>query len=145
MEQNNINDILGIESSQSHGKDSKATENNNDSDVKLDFHLPQKTLINYGDGAISVLDAIAWITFLLGNLGAIIILATMSTIPDTSRYALSTDTLVNPNGIILGIALLFASVITSTFLWVVCGIARNIIAIRKNSEERLRSIQTTNQ
>ena len=86
--------------------------------------------LNYGQSAINTLNVVANIALIGGIIGAVIIWMTMgyAKIPYSGNEPI-------PNGIVLGFVVLFSSVVTSTLLFVVCGIAENIIAIRKNTEK----------
>ena len=91
---------------------------------------------NYGQNAINILSGLAWIVLISGIIGSIIIWATMGMIRNP-KYDYIDEKIANPAGIILGFEVLFFSVITCAFLIVVCGIAGNLIAIRKNTEKQI--------
>ncbi len=90
--------------------------------------------MDYGQKSIDVLKTVAWIILIVGIIGSITIWATMgSTEQIRPGYSYLTEKIPNPEGIILGFQLFFLSIATSSFLLVICGMAENIIAIRKNT------------
>lgn len=103
----------------------------NDLQKIIDKHYRQK--------ATNILNSLAWVILIGGILGAIIIWYTIGTIENPNFNANSFPqreslTILNASGIITGFAVLFSSIVTSSILFVICDIADNLFAIRKNTE-----------
>jgi len=89
------------------------------------FNVQTNNSKNYGQDAIYTLVKVAYVALFGGILGALMIWRTIGYV----------DNGLNPDGVILGFVVLFSSIVTSSLLFVVCGIAKNLIAIRKNTEK----------
>lgn len=82
---------------------------------------------NYGDGAINTLSFLAKLSLIAGIVGAIIVWYTFGSV----KVGYHNET--NPMGVISGFVLLFQGIFGWTFFEVVCSMACNLIAIRKNT------------
>ena len=87
-----------------------------------------------GSGAIGVLRVFAWLDFFAGIIGGFWILSTFgsSKLIRGLTYSYS-ETVTNPVGIAVGIAVILQGVFVCAFFLVVASIAENLIAIRKNT------------
>jgi hypothetical protein len=81
-----------------------------------------------GQDAIDTLRFFAWANLVGGIIIAIYVWATMGTVGDRGHSE------GNPFGVVLGLAFFIEGVFGCAFLLVVCTIAENLIAIRKNTE-----------
>ena len=81
---------------------------------------------SYRTGAIDVLGIFAWISLIVGIIGAIII---------WSKYG-GDSYESNIAGIFVGIAVLIESILSCAFFLVISNIAENLAAIRKNTTEK---------
>lgn len=87
---------------------------------------------NISQNPINILRIVAWLTLLIGIVGAILIWSTMSTMEVPYTYVPGTHTESNPVGIGLGFATLFSSIVTWALLSVICDMAENLIQIRNS-------------
>jgi hypothetical protein len=88
---------------------------------------------DFGEMAIMRLETIAWVTLIFGIVGAIITFGAIGYVQNP-EYKYATDNILNIQGIIIAVSILFSSIIISSFLFVFCGIAKNILDMRKKSE-----------
>lgn len=110
--ENDVNTVLGIAPK-------------NESSTSSNTYSRFTRLYTINDSAESTLNAISWIVLVLGILGGLIILFTMSSTEVPSEYY-SSKTIINPTGIVTGIASIFASVMWWAMMQVFINISNNL-------------------
>lgn len=91
-------------------------------------------------GTITLLKGFAWFDLIAGVIGAVIVWAKFSSQRVVmGLYSQTSETVVNPVAIGIGIAVLLQGIFTWALLRVVASIASNLIAIRKNTEPETQS------